>query len=227
MSAGADAGEAGAEDLAHRIRLIVITDPQPACGRPLHQVVAECLEAGAPSIQLRDKTASAEELYDQALGLVPLAEAHGALLMVNDRFDVARAAGAHGVHLGPEDLPVEAVRSHAPAGFLIGYSTDDPELARAAAVAGADYLGVGAVFATWSKEGLDGEAVGPGRVAEVLAAAVLPGVGIGGITPANARSVAATGAGVAALSSVMQAPEPGDAVRALLAAVDEARAALA
>jgi thiamine-phosphate pyrophosphorylase len=207
--------------------LIVITDPQPACGRPLHQVVAECLEAGAPSIQLRDKTASAEELYDQALGLVPLAEAHGALLMVNDRFDVARAAGAHGVHLGPEDLPVEAVRRHAPAGFLIGYSTDDPELARAAAAAGADYLGVGAVFATQSKEGLEGEAIGPGRVAEVLAAAALPGVGIGGITQANAQSVAGTGAGVAALGSVMQAPVPGDAVRALLAAVDEARAALA
>lgn len=197
------------------LRLMVLTHPAPASGRPLVDVVGECLEAGATAIQLRDKEAADEELYDQAVRLVELTRAADALLIVNDRFDIALAVGADGVHLGPEDLPVEVVRLHAGDELLIGYSTDSPVAAVLAANAGADYLGVGAVYETRSKHGLAGEAIGPERVGDVLHAAGLPGVGIGGITPDNAAEVLATGAGVAVLSAVMHAERPGDVVRRL------------
>lgn len=196
---------------------MVLTDPRPRCGRPLPEVVQACLEAGATAIQLRDKSASDEELYEQALRLGELTRRHGALLIVNDRFDVALAAGADGVHLGPEDLPIDVVRLHAGDDLLIGYSCDDPVGGLLAAQAGADYLGVGAVYGTSSKAGLADEAIGPERVGQVLHAAGLPGVGIGGITADNAAAVFETGAGVAVLGAVMQADRPGEVVRRILA----------
>lgn len=205
--------------------VMVLTHPAPASGRPLDDVVADCLEAGATAIQLRDKEASDEELYERAVRLVELTRAARALLIVNDRFDVALAAGADGVHLGPDDLPVEVVRLHAGDELLIGYSTDNPAAAMLAASAGADYLGVGAVYGTRSKAGLEGEAIGPDRVGQVLHAGGLPGVGIGGITPGNASDVFATGAGVAVLGAVMHAESPGDVVRRLVALHDRTRTA--
>lgn len=206
---------AGSDRLETRLRLIVLTDPQPAAGS-LVDVVTECLEAGCPAIQLRDKRVSAADLYRQAVTLVPLVRAHDALLFVNDRLDVALAAGADGVHLGPDDIPVEDVRRSVPDTFLIGYSTDDPIAGREAARAGADYLGVGAVFGTSSKPGLEDEAIGPGRVGEVVRSSGLPCVGIGGVTAENALAVLEQGAGVAVLGAVMHAERPGDVVARIL-----------
>jgi thiamine-phosphate diphosphorylase len=195
---------------------MVLTDPRPASGRPLADVVAACLAAGVRAIQLRDKAAPARDLVGAARGLLSLTTAAGALLLVNDRLDVALAAGADGVHLGPDDLPVAAARALAPPGFLIGHSTDDPERAASPALAGADYFGVGAVFGTRSKPGLADEAIGPERVAAVLRAAGRPCVGIGGIGVDNAPAVLATGAGVAVLSAVIHAPEPAVSARRLV-----------
>ncbi len=196
---------------------MVLTQPTPACGRPLLEVVEECLLAGASAIQLRDKTASDAMLYDLAVKLGEQTRRYGALLIVNDRFDVALAAGADGVHLGPDDIPVEVVRMHTDDSFLIGYSTDDPVAGMLAANAGADYLGVGAVYPTSSKADVKGEAIGAERVGQVLGTAGLPGVGIGGITPDNAAAVFDTGAGVAVMSAVINAENPGHVVRRLLA----------
>lgn len=197
---------------------MVVTDPSPVSGLAVREVVERALSAGATAIQLRRKGASGGELFEEARSLVEVARAHGALFLVNDRFDVALASGADGVHLGPDDPPIESVRAEVPEGFVIGFSTDDPDEGWEAARAGASYLGIGSVYGTRSKEGLAEERIGPARVGEVLEAAGLPGVGIGGITPSNARAVYATGAGVAALSAVTHADRPEEAVRALLAA---------
>jgi len=210
-------------DLSSALRLLVLTRPDPACGLSLRDTVAECLEAGCRAIQLRDKTASAAALYERARELLPVIRAHRALLFVNDRLDVALAAGADGVHLGPDDIPVAAVRRRVPPPFLVGFSTDDPEIAKRAASAGASYLGVGAVYGTTSKPGLTDEAVGPARVGEVARASGLPCVGIGGITLDNAAAVAAQGAGVAVLAAVMGAERPGEVVRRLLAVIAGSR----
>ncbi len=219
----AGSGEPGdAPPLADRLRLMVLTRPDPAAG-PLPDVVDACLEAGATALQLRHEGAAGEALFREARELRPVARRHGALFLVNDRIDVALAAGADGAHLGPEDLPLAAARDAVPDDFVLGFSTDEPERARRAAEEGADYLGVGAVYGTRSKEGLEDEAVGPERVGEVLEAAGLPGVGIGGITPDNAGPVYRAGAGVAVLGAVMDAPEPAAVVRRLLDAARRGR----
>jgi thiamine-phosphate pyrophosphorylase len=198
---------------------MVITVPERPGGRPLEEAVEACLRGGATAVELRHEGAPGGTLFREARRLGALARSHGALFIVNDRADVALAVDADGVHLGPDDPPVEAVRRAVPAGFLIGYSTDDPDTARRAAAEGADYLGVGAVYGTRSKPGLEDEAIGPARVAEVLRAAGLPGVGIGGICPGKAAAVAAGGAGVAVLGALMEATDPAAVARALAAEV--------
>lgn len=214
------AGNVATDRLRAGLRLVVLTEPAPACGRPLEELVRECVAAGATCIQLRDKEAADDELLTLAIRVGAAARSGGAMFLLNDRFDIALAAGADGVHLGPDDLPVAAVRACVPAEFVIGRSTDDLEVARDAADAGASYLGVGAVFGTRSKPGLADEAIGPARVGEVLRAAGLPGVGIGGITAENAARVTATGAGIAVMSFVMRSARPAEAVRALREAID-------
>lgn len=205
------------------LRLIVITDRRLAAPRTITDVVAAALEAGAPAIQLRDKTATGADLYRAAVELRSLTRHFGALLFVNDRLDVALAAGADGVHLGPNDLPVAAARDaarHAKRGdLLIGTSTDDPHRARQAAQDGADYLGCGAVYTTTSKPEVQDEQIGTERLAEVVRAAPIPVVGIGGISTANIHAVAATGAaGAAVIGAVMTADDIQGVVRTLIEA---------
>lgn len=205
-------------ELAARLRLIVVTDPDCGPGRAVVDVVRAALRGGAPAIQLRMKDASAREMTVLARALLTETRRAGALLFVNDRVDVALAAGADGAHVGQDDLPVAAARKIAPPGFLIGVSAETAELARRAQAEGADYAGVGPVYATGSKADA-GDAVGVERIAEVAAAVRIPVVGIGGITIGNAPPVLRAGAaGVAVISAIMRAGDPEAATRALLSA---------
>lgn len=208
---------------ADRLRLVVITDPSCGEGREIVDVVRAALRGGAPCIQLRGKDQPAREQIALARALLAATRAAGALLLVNDRLDVALAAGADGVHLGQDDLPVEAARRIVPPGFLVGISAETAELARAAERGGADYVGTGPVYATGSKADA-GDAIGCGRLAEVAAAVRIPIVAIGGIEAANAAEVAAAGAaGVAVISAVMRAADPERATRDLLRAFENDR----
>lgn len=204
-------------NLRDRLRLIVITDADIAKPRTVLDVVQAAVSAGAPSIQLRDKTAPARELAATGRALLPLTRAAGALLFINDRLDVALAIGADGVHVGPDDIPVAAIRPIVPKRFLIGTSTDDPEEAHRLVSEGADYLGCGTVYRTATKSDA-GEAIGIGRLEQVILAVDVPVVGIGGVTVVRSREIAdETGAaGVAVIRAVMGAPDPSEAVRALL-----------
>jgi thiamine-phosphate diphosphorylase len=211
-------GEGGARStrLAEALRLIVITDELLAGERGAVETVHRALDAGARCIQLRRKGGAARETADVARALLPAVRAHDALLFVNDRADVAAAVGADGVHLGPEDVPLGAIRRAFGPDLLIGYSTDDPGTARRAVEEGADYLGCGAVFGTTSKDVGD-EAIGLAGLRAVVEAVDVPVVGIGGVTPERAASVRATGAaGVAVIGAVMGAVDVGLAVRGLL-----------
>ena len=105
-----------------RVRLIVITDSDLAAPKDLETIVKEVLQAGAPSIQLRDKRRTVRELLPVAHRLRSLTRKFDALLFINDRLDLALAVEADGIHLGPDDLPVSAVRAVVPDNFLIGFS---------------------------------------------------------------------------------------------------------
>jgi thiamine-phosphate pyrophosphorylase len=195
-----------------------VTDPDAGDGRTVVEVVRAALRGGATAIQLRHKTASAREAVQLARHLCTETRAAGALLFVNDRVDVAIAAGADGAHLGEDDLPIDAARRIAPPGFLLGASAATIDEVLAAAARGADYVGAGPVYGTASKADA-GEAIEVERIAALVASSALPVLGIGGITAENAGAVIRAGAaGIAVIAAVMRAADPEAAARALLAA---------
>ena len=174
------------------------------------------LDAGAPWIQLRVKTASGARHVEIARDLVARAARRNAQVIVNDRLDVAMASGASGVHLGQTDLPLRIARQLAPA-LVVGRSTHDVAQAQAAERDGADYIGFGPMFETASKA----NALSPrraGLLAEVRAAVSVPIIAIGGIQEETAADVLAQGAdSVAMIGALAQAPDPDALARRLLA----------
>jgi thiamine-phosphate pyrophosphorylase len=201
--------------LVNALRLVVITDDTRDGLDGLVARATASVRGGATMIQVRLKYADARTLTEVTRALVAAVPVP---VLVNDRADVALAAGAAGVHVGPSDVPVSAIRAMAPAGFIIGASLggdDEAENARAA-----DYVGIGPVFATGSKTDA-GVAIGTTEFARLLAVGGRPAVGIGGITADTAAAVvAAGGAGVAVIAAVMRATSPEDAARALREAMD-------
>lgn len=177
---------------------------------------AAAVRGGATMIQLRLKDADARTQVEVARALIA-ALPPTVPVIVNDRADVALAAGAAGVHLGADDLPVAAVRRIAPPGFIIGASVGND--AEVAGSRGADYVGIGPVYGTASKADA-GDAIGTAELARLAARCALPAVAIGGIDATNAAAVMATGVcGVAVIRAVFSAPDPEAAARALRSAI--------
>jgi len=180
----------------------------------LAPTVRAAVAGGASAVQLRDPRASARALTALAVGLRDVLAGTGVPLLVNDRLDVALAAGADGVHLGQSDLDVGQARRLAGPGFLIGLSVSRPDEVTAADAlppGTVDYLGIGPVFATRSKADAQ-PPTGLAGLAAMRAATDLPCVAIGGIDAGNARPVWATGVdGLAVVSAICAAPDPGAA----------------
>jgi thiamine-phosphate pyrophosphorylase len=166
------------------------------------------LAGGAPLVQLRTKVGRDRVRLDLARKVVARCHEAGAWCVVNDRADIAVAAGADGVHLGADDLSVAAVRAIVGADLVVGASCRDPADARRAEAEGADYLGVGPAYLTATKTGLPNP-LGPAGVGRVAAAVDLPVVAIGGVTcgripellDAGAYGVAVAGAAFAAATT--------------------------
>jgi len=179
------------------------------------RIVEAALEGGASIIQLRKKTMPMLEQYRLALALRILTREHEALLIINDHADLAIAADADGVHLGQDDLPPDAVR--ALPGFegrLIGRSTHSLAQAQLAVHEGVDYVAVGPVYPTPTKEGRP--AVGTALVSRVAGVIDRPFVAVGGIDHDNAAGVVETGApAIAVVRAVYDAPDPAEAARRL------------
>ena len=203
--------------LSDRLKLIVITDAELAYPGSVVEVARDALRAGAPAIQLRDKRSAGAELFTTARALLEHTHEAGALLFINDRVDVALAVGADGVHVGPDDIPVGAIRASVPSHFLIGTSTDDPSRARRLAFEGADYIGCGAVYETSSKPDV-GCVIGLNALERVATSVEIPVIGIGGISVQQSAEIASTSAaGIAVIRAVMAAQDVGAAVSRLLA----------
>jgi thiamine-phosphate pyrophosphorylase len=180
-------------------------------------LLAGVVDAGVDAIQVRAKSLTDAELFGFTRALVDRLAGMHAVVIVNDRVDIALAAAAHGVHLGLDDLPVAAVRALTPPGFLVGATCRSAEHAETARSAGADYAGVGPIYTSTTKQGLPAP-IGLDRLAE--AARVLPAVAIAGITPERVNEVRAAGAhGVAVASAICRAPDPPAAARRIVAAL--------
>ncbi len=202
-----------------RLGLWLVTDRSQTGGRELTEVVGECLAAGLPAVQLREKDLGAAELARLGRALRALTAARGALLSINDRADVALAVGADAVQRTSTSLAVEDLRAVAGDRLRIGASVHALAEAVAAERAGADWVVFGPVYDTPSKRAY-GPAQGLRALERVAAAVRIPVIAIGGITPERVREVRAAGArGVAAISAILAAPRPGDAVERFLDAL--------
>ena len=205
--------------------LYLVTDRSLAKGRAMAEIVREAVAGGATCVQLREKDCGTREFLEEARALKEILKGTGVPLIVNDRVDVALAAGADGVHVGQGDMPIGDVRRLAPKGWIVGVSAESTEDAVRAEREGADYVGASPVFATATKAdhaaplGLEG-------LRRMRAATTIPIVAIGGIHAGNAREVVRAGAdGLAAVSAIVAADDPRAAAAEMRREIEAARGA--
>ncbi len=199
-------------------RLCLVADADYARGLDLLDLMMRSVEAGATLVQVRAKTLPDREFLELSQAAQTKLSKRGVPLIVNDRADIALAAGASGVHLGQEDLPLQSARALLGHGRLVGVSVTSVEEARRAWHGGADYVGAGPVFATSTKDctapplGLEG-------LKKIRSAVRIPILAIGGLTPANARQVLDSGAdGLAVISAILGAADTAAATAEFLKA---------
>ncbi|GBD26843.1 Thiamine-phosphate synthase [bacterium HR30] len=197
-------------------RLYLVTDRRRTHGRDLLEVVEAALSGGVDGVQLREKDLPAREQYELARRLRPLCERHGAMLLINDRIDVALAVKAHGVHLPVRSfLPSEA-RQILGSQAIIGASCHDLKEALRAAESGADFLVCGPVFPTPSKGNL-ASPLGVPALAAIARAVPLPVLAIGGVTQEAIPAIRAAGAhGAAVIRAILEAADPRETARDLV-----------
>jgi thiamine-phosphate pyrophosphorylase len=208
------------------LRLNAIVDPDSAGGHDLADLARRCAEGGATLVQLRDKRSETRAMVERARAIKQALTPFGVPLVVNDRIDVALAAGADGVHVGPDDMAIEDVRRLMGRDAIVGLSIKSAAEAETAPLSLIDYVGSGGVYRTLSKAQKNAP-IGPDGLARIIvvlhrrANKQLPVCGIAGIDESNAAAVIAAGAdGVAVISALSRAPDPVATARSLRAIVD-------
>ncbi len=197
------------------VGLYVIIDTQTLKGRSHTEVAAQVIHGGARMIQLRDKLHNKKELLPIAQQLKNLCSEHDVPFIINDYLDLVLATDADGLHLGQNDLPVSIARKLLPMGKILGCSTTTADQAATAEAEGADYIAVGSIYPTPSKE--TAKVVGLDRLRQIRQAITLPLVAIGGITKDNAAEVITAGAdSVAVISNIVGAEAPEEAARQIV-----------
>lgn len=185
--------------------LYLVTDRRLMSSAAIEESVSLAIEGGVSVVQLREKNCTSREFYEQAVRVKKITAPRNVPLIINDRIDICLAADADGVHLGQKDLPCREARKILGADKIIGVSAALPEEARQAQADGADYLGVGAVFATGTKS--DTRPVTPEIIREIRAAVDIPFVVIGGVNAENIVELYGLGINGAAVVSAVAAQE--------------------
>jgi thiamine-phosphate pyrophosphorylase len=194
------------------IDLYPVTCEKLSAGRSNLQVLEGLIAGGAKVVQIRDKEASPGYFYRMAVVFRQMTAKAGMLLIVNDYVDIAMAVDADGVHLGQDDMPPEAVREIAP-DLIIGVSTHSLEQALAAQAAGADYINIGPIFPTGTKE-VSVKVMGPEAVTDIGSKVDIPFTVMGGIKESNMDEVLSLGARrLAVVTAVTEAEDIGGTVR--------------
>jgi thiamine-phosphate pyrophosphorylase len=210
------------------LRLYAVLDPERCRGGSLPELAAAAARGGATLVQLRDKRSGTRRQVEQARAVLQALAPFDVPLVINDRVDVALAAGAHGVHLGQADLHPADARALIGAGAIIGATVHHPAEALALDPSLVDYAGIGPVFATGSKDSED-PTIGPDGLARLIGLLRqhhpgFPCCGIAGVTHANAAAVIAAGAdGIAVIADIFMADDVEAAARRLRRIVDRAR----
>ena len=203
--------------------LYLVTDRGLSRDRPTLEIVRAAVRGGVTCVQLREKTCAAREFIAEALALRGFLKSRGIPLIINDRVDVALAAGADGVHLGQGDMPLAMARAILGESKIIGISAESLRDAIEAESAGADYLGVSPIFATPTKTDTAAP-LGLVGLRAIRREVKLPLVAIGGLNASNAAAVIAGGAdGVAVVSAIAAAEDPELAARELARHIAQAR----
>jgi thiamine-phosphate pyrophosphorylase len=202
--------------------LYVIMDRHLLAGKDELDVGRKIIEGGARVIQLRDKQGNRKEVLSVAQRLKELCSQAGVLFMMNDSLDIALAVDADGLHIGQEDLPLPVVRRELPMDKIVGCSVRTLSQAERAQAEGADYIAVGSIFPTTTKE--EATVVGVAMLKELKGTISTPIVAVGGINQHNAGEVMAAGAdGIAVISAVLGARDVKEAVQKLVAEMDLAK----
>ncbi|HKQ33851.1 MAG TPA: thiamine phosphate synthase [Nitrospiraceae bacterium] len=200
-------------------RLLVVTDRHQTHGRPLVPLLQRMLTAGISMVQLRERDLSARELMTLAHEVQALTASHGSQLLINDRIDVALALEGVGVHLRSNSLPVSVARQMLGAQRLLGISAHSVEEVVQAASQGADYIFLGPIYETPTKQ-MYGPPLGIHTLEKACGLIRIPIVGIGGVTAARAREMRRAGAfGVAVITAILGADDVESATREMLDAV--------
>ncbi|WP_272701329.1 thiamine phosphate synthase [Desulfovibrio sp. Fe33] len=200
----------------------LVTDRALCLGRSLEEVVAEAASGGCTMVQLREKDADTGEFVELARALHRLLKPLNVPLLINDRVDVALAAGVEGVHVGQSDMLPEDVRRLVGPDAIVGLSVDTEAELLDAQKRPVDYLGIGPVYPTDTKKDIKGSPWGPDGLRRAVELSAIPLVAIGGVQCENARAVSGSGvAGIAVVSAICSAPSPVEATRALVRAMKE------
>jgi len=186
--------------------LYAVTDRAWVGKQTLAQQIEDALKGGATIIQLREKNLDEESFVSEAIELRDLCHRYNVPLIINDNVDVALKSGADGVHVGIEDTPVAQVRSRVPADFIIGATCKTVEQAKTAEAAGADYMGVGAVFPSPTKT--NAIRITNDQLREIVSAVSIPAVAIGGISRENVLEITGSKvSGIAVVSAIFGAED--------------------
>lgn len=203
------------QKLRQYLKLTLVLSRREASPRTLEGLAVQAFAGGATALQLREKNMPDRDFYEEALTLGDLCRREDRLFIINDRLDLVLAAGADGLHIGQSDLPAAVAARCLPKDKILGVSVRTVAGARAALEAGADYLGVGAIFATGSKS--DADLVDVAAIREIIALGA-PCVAIGGLTVENAGPVWNMGFdGLAVISALAAAKDPRRAAELLCA----------
>lgn len=202
----------------------LVTDRALCLGRPLEEVVAQAAQGGCTMVQLREKEADTGEFVELARALHKLLKPLSIPLLINDRVDVALAAGVEGVHVGQSDMLAEDVRRLIGPDVILGLSVETEAELLDAQHRPVDYLGIGPAYPTKTKKDVKGAPWGPEGLRRAVRQSAIPLVAIGGVQRDNARAVAGSGvAGIAVVSAICSAPSPAEAARALAYAMEKGR----
>ena len=199
---------------ADQLLLYAVTDRAWVGRQTLLEQIEDALQGGVTMVQLREKELPEDAFTAEAMEVKALCHRYGVPLLIDDNVDVALKSGADGVHVGIEDTPVAEIRARAGRDFIIGATAKTVEQARAAQAAGADYLGVGAVFPSPTKK--NAVRITVEQLREICGSVTIPAVAIGGISLDNIRELCGGGMrGVAVISALFGADDIAGAARAL------------